>query len=181
MIFATRKSGWFYLVQGIIIILTGGLILANPNTTLLTMTRILGVIMLIAGGLLLFSSRSMNDRTKTLMSFEGLVSLGLGLVFIIFPAVLSGAFIVILGLVTFLGGLINLWMLVRVRAKLLSAGFIRNSILLLFGLFLLFSPVKAREAIGVIIGSFALLFGIMALYSSYRIFFKKKPGNIDIN
>lgn len=179
MIFSTVKSGWFYLVQGIVIFLTGLLILFNPETTLVTMTRILGIILLVAGGLLLFTASRMSDRTQNLMNFEGFVNLGLGLVFIIFPSLLAGAFIVILGVFTFISGLINLWMLIRVRARLVSAGFIRNSLLMLFGLFLLFNPVKAQGAIGVIIGSFALLFGAMAIYSAYRLFFKKKSGNIE--
>lgn len=165
-----RTNPWILLLQGLIILGFGIFILADPAVTLVVMTRLLGIIMLVAGAFLLFSANYRREKTNQLMLIEGVVNTGLGLIFTLFPDLLASLFVVLLGVITFLSGLINLWLLIRRRSRITSAPFLRNSLVLLFGILLLVNPMQGQEAIAVIIGIFAVVFGIVSLYGSYNLF-----------
>lgn len=165
-----RPNPWLMILQGILIFSIGIFILVRPEVTLVVLTRLLGIILLVAGGILLFSANYRRDTTNQLLLIEGAISLGLGLLFTLFPQSLASVFIIILGIITFLSGLINLWLLIKIRSKITSPAFIRNGLLLLFGIFLLANPMEGQEAIAVIIGIFAIVFGIIFLYGAYKLF-----------
>jgi len=171
---ANKSNPWLLLLQGIIILAIGIFVLTEPAVSLVLLTRLLGIVMLIAGGFLLFSSSYKRERTNQLLLVEGIVNTGLGLIFALFPDLLASLFVVLLGVITFLSGLINLWLLIRRRSKITSAPFLRNSLVLLFGILLLVNPVQGQEAVAVIIGVFAIVFGIVSLYGSYNVFRMRK-------
>lgn len=168
-----KTNPWILILQGIIMLTAGVFVLSAPEVTLVALTRLLGIVMLIAAGFLLFSATYKREKTNQLQFIEGIINAGLGLVFTIFPALLANVFIVILGVIAFLSGLLNLWMLIRERARITSAPFLRNSLVLLFGILLLVNPVQGREAVAVIIGVFAVIFGITSLYGAYKLWDSK--------
>lgn len=169
-----KSNPWLMLLQGILYSGIGVFILLRPEITLIVLTRLFGIILLVAGGILVFSANYRRETTQSVLLIEGVISAGLGLLFVFFPNLLANVFIVLLGVIAFLSGLINLWLLIRIRSKITSPGFLRNSLLLLFGIFLLANPLQGQEAIGVVIGIFSLVFGIVFLYGSYRLF--RHPG-----
>ncbi len=170
-----KPNPWLLVLQGILIFSIGIFILFSAEVTLVVLTRLLGIILLVAGGVLIFSANYRRDTTNQLLVIEGAISIGLGLLFALFPQALASVFIIILGIITFLSGLINLWLLIKIRSRITSPAFIRNGILLLFGIFLLANPMEGQEAIAVIIGIFAIVFGIIYLYGAYKLFkFKKQ-------
>jgi len=169
-----RSNPWLMLLQGLLIFGAGVFILIHPEVTLVALTRLLGIILLVAGGILIFSANYKRLTTNQLLLIEGVISTALGLLLAFFPQSLANVFIIMLGIITFLSGLINLWLLIKIRSKISSPGFIRNGLLLLFGVFLLANPMEGQEAVAVIIGIFALLFGIISLYGAYNLFRVKK-------
>jgi uncharacterized membrane protein HdeD (DUF308 family) len=169
-----KPNPWLMVLQGILIFSIGIFILTRPEVTLVVLTRLLGIILLVAGGILMFSANYKRATTNQLILIEGAISIGLGLLFTLFPQSLANVFIIILGIITFLSGLINLWLLIKVRIRITSPAFIRNGLLLLFGIFLLANPMEGQEAIAVIIGIFAIVFGIIFLYGAYKLFKTKK-------
>ncbi|MDF1571079.1 MAG: DUF308 domain-containing protein [Bacteroidales bacterium] len=169
-----KTNPWVLVLQGVIMLAAGIFVLSDPEVTLVALTRLLGIIMLIAAGFLLFSSTYKREKTNQLLFIEGVINAGLGLVFTLFPALLANVFIVLLGVIAFLSGLINLWMLIRDRARITSAPFLRNSLVLLFGILLLVNPGQGREAVAVIIGVFAIIFGITSFYGVYKLWWSKE-------
>ncbi len=169
-----RSNPWLMLLQGILILVIGIFVLLHPEVSLIVLTRMLGIILLVAGGILIFSANYKRAVTNQLLIIEGVISTALGILLAFFPQSLANVFIIMLGIITFLSGLINLWLLIKIRSRITSPGFIRNFLLLLFGIFLLAKPVEGREAIAIIIGIFALVFGSISLYGSYKLFRIKK-------
>jgi uncharacterized membrane protein HdeD (DUF308 family) len=169
-----KPNPWILVLQGIIMLAAGIFVLSNPEVTLVALTRLLGIIMLIAAGFLLFSSTYKREKINQLLFIEGIVNAGLGIVFTLIPALLASVFIVILGVIAFLSGLINLWMLIRERARISSAPFLRNSLVLVFGILLLVNPAQGKEAVAVIIGIFAVVFGITSFYGAYKLWSSKE-------
>jgi len=169
-----KTNPWILVLQGIIMLAAGIFVLSNPEVTLVALTRLLGIIMLIAAGFLLFSSTYKREKINQLLFIEGIVNAGLGIVFTLFPALLPSVSIVILGVIAFLSGLLNLWMLIRERARISSAPFLRNSLVLIFGILLLVNPAQGREAVAVIIGIFAVVFGLTSFYGAYKLWSKKE-------
>jgi len=174
MTFVSKSNPWLFLIQGLIYLAMGVFILIRPDITLVILTRLLGVILLVAAGILLFSANYKRETVQSLLLAEGIVSLALGLLFVLFPNSLANLFIVILGIIAFLAAMINLWMLIRLRSKITSQPFLRNMLLLIFGIFLLANPMQGQEAIAVIIGIFAVVFGCVFLYGTYRLFSSSK-------
>ncbi len=171
-----RSTPWLMTLQGLLLVIFGGVVLAYPEVSLAALTRLLGFFLILAGIFMLISSRFGRSETNPILLFEGIFELGLGAIFAIFPQAVASAFIVILGIITFLAGLAGLWFLVRARAPLFSIAVLRNTLILLFGLFLLVNPLKGQAALAVIIGVFSLVFGIISLYSGYRMFRLNKSG-----
>jgi uncharacterized membrane protein HdeD (DUF308 family) len=169
-----RSNPWLMLLQGLLIFMIGVFILIRPELTLVALTRLLGIILLVAGGILIFSANYKRDTTNQLLLIEGVISTSLGLLLTFFPQSLANVFIILLGIITFLSGLINLWLLIKIRSRITSPGFIRNFLLLLFGIFLLANPMQGQEAIAIIIGIFALVFGSISLFGAYKLFRIKK-------
>jgi len=167
---SNRSNPWLMLLQGLLIFVVGVFILIRPEVTFVALTRLLGIILLVAGGILIFSSNYKRDTTNQLLMIEGIMSTALGFLLAFFPQSLANVFIIMLGIITFLSGLINLWLLIKIRSSITSPGFIRNFLLLLFGIFLLANPMQGQEAISIVIGIFALFFGILSLYGAYRLF-----------
>ncbi len=164
-----KPNPWILVLQGIIMLAAGIFILSNPDVTLMALARLLGAVMLIAALLLVFSAVYRREKTNQLLLYEGIIDGALGLIFLLFPSLVTGIFIILLGFIAFISGLINLWLLIRARAKITSAAFLRNGLVLLFGILLLLRPVEGQEALGIIIGTFALIFGIISFYGAYKI------------
>ena len=84
LIFAFSKHGWkaglFTFLTGIISILCGGFVLANPAAALLTLTLILGIYFAISGvSQIMVSFKTKLGSGRGTMLFSGLVSFVLGI------------------------------------------------------------------------------------------------------
>ena len=171
-----RTNPWYVTLQGLILLVLGIIILVNPEISLAVMTRLLGILLLVVGIVLFITTREKSaDPNPIVLSFV-LLNVGLGLLLTLFPALVSGAFIIILGIMALLSGLTNLILLVRSGSTLVGFAIIRNVLVVLFGLYLLVNPAKGREAFAIIMGVFAVLFGLLTAYNGYRLFnVKKKP------
>ena len=100
----------------------------------------------------------------------------IGLLFVLFPALVTNIFIILIGLFALIIGIKNLWFSLNNRRELLILSIIRNAILIGFGLLFLFVPIKGAQVIINIIGIFALLYGLITLYAAYKLF---KPKALD--
>jgi len=169
-----RTNPWYVTLQGLLLLVFGIVIVVNPAITLLVLTRLLGIILLVAGILIFFTSREKSNGLNPVVLSFVLFNVGLGLLLALFPSLVAGAFIVILGIIALLSGLTNLILVIRSGSPLLWLAVIRNVVVIFFGLYLLINPDKGKEAFAIIIGVFAILFGILSLYSGYRLFILNK-------
>jgi len=174
-----RTNPWSLFLQGLLMVIFGIIVLANPEITLTVLTRLLGIFLLIAGAILLFNYYDRKGKSNGVLLFIALFDIGLGLIFALFPTLVASAFIIILGLIAIVSGLTNLWFLFKMKSPLMGMAIIRNILILLFGLFLLIKPLKGQEAIAVVIGVFVLLFGVLSIYSGYRLQVLKRKNKID--
>jgi uncharacterized membrane protein HdeD (DUF308 family) len=138
------------------------------------MTRMLGILLLVIGAVLFVTSYERGRTLNPIVLSFVLLNVGLGLLLALFPSLVAGAFIVILGIIALLSGLTNLILLIRSGNPLIGLAVIRNVIVALFGIYLLVNPDKGQEGFAIVIGIFTVLFGILSLYNGYRLFIVKK-------
>lgn len=159
---------WIIGIQGLIMLFFGIAALANPEVTLLTITRFFGAILLISGILLLILTKTKESKLSEFWFYEGIANIIVGFIFLILPALVTNIFIIILGLSALIVGVRNLWITLKNKVKLLSINIIRNSVLIAFGLLFLFVPFESAKLIIKITGLVALLYGVLTLYVAYK-------------
>ena len=159
---------WIIGIQGLIMLFFGIAALANPEVTLLTITRFFGAILLLSGIILLILTKTKESKLSEFWFYEGIANIIIGFIFLILPALVTNIFIIILGLSALIVGVRNLWITLKDKAKLFSINIIRNSVLIAFGLLFLFVPFESAKVIIKITGLVALLYGILTLYVAYK-------------
>jgi uncharacterized membrane protein HdeD (DUF308 family) len=152
------------ILQSAALILLGIWILSNPSIALVTIIRLIGIAITISAfTILIMVSKEDQGLTKSFRGFGGLLSLTVGIVFIVSPQFIVSFFIIILGILLLLGGLIGVSSSYRSTGSWLHPKSLRNILLILIALFMLIGPFESAGTIAMVIGISAILYGIFNL------------------
>jgi len=159
---------WLVLLEGIALVILGGLWLASPGMTSVVVVTMLGLYWLIAG---IFGIVSI-FLDKTMWGwklFSGILGIVAGLIVLQHPLwspfVIGATLIIILGIQgLIIGG-------IRIFAAFKGAGWgvgILGALSILFGLVLLYNVWFAAIALPWVLGILAIVFGIAAIVMAFR-------------
>ncbi|PLX12748.1 MAG: hypothetical protein C0597_12605 [Marinilabiliales bacterium] len=171
------NNPWIIGIQGIIMIIFGIAAIVNPEITLKAITRFFGVLLLISGVFLLILTKSPDNYLSDFWFYEGVANVIVGVLFILLPTFIANIFVILIGLISLIIGIRNLWLLLRNKPDFLLLGFIRNSILVAFGLLFLFVPFQGAMVIINVIGFVALLYGIVTIIMAYKLLQSNKSND----
>ena len=168
-----KKGWWVLLLRGIVTILLGLMVIANPGRTLVALTNVLAFFLLVDGILTLISSLSGRNG----WSFLGAILMILAAVFALNHPIFVTAFatevvLAIIGIGALAAGLLNIWAAFQHRSTINGwIWVLLNGILtVLFGLLVLFgNSFFVVDVLLNIVGIYMLIFGIALIILSFRV------------
>ena len=172
---SSTKNSYF---RGIQTILVGGVFLFFPGLTIKTVMIIIGS-MLVASGLIsmVISNRKRRGGISGLLSSQGILNVLFGIVFITSPAVMVKIFMIFIGIILLILGLLQLFGAIGMLSRSLWAW-----IFLILGLvtfssavYLLSDPFKSAETILPFLGAILILNGISQFIMAWKI--GRRPPN----
>jgi uncharacterized membrane protein HdeD (DUF308 family) len=161
---------WFLVVQATIAILFGVIALVNPEITLKAIVQFFGILFVVAGLFFIILNRSNLSRLSNFWFYEGIADIIIGLLFIIFPAFVVNVFVIILGIVALILGIINLNFILKSKPYFFWLSILRNAILVVFGVLFIVVPFEGASVIINIIGLVALIYGVSTSIAAYKAF-----------
>ncbi|MEN8226115.1 MAG: DUF308 domain-containing protein [Bacteroidota bacterium] len=167
------KNWWVLLVNGLLAILFGGLAVFGTETLMLSISMYFGLLILIGGILLLIGAydRSRKQKNYTLMFTEGIISVMLGALIMIFPGQTLKLFFIFIGIWALLLGLFKIYIAIAVRKKTGYRYMLILGGILLFaiGLLLLLDPNYVAGAVLKIVGVVFIVLGMLLVYFSFSV------------
>ncbi len=165
---------WIIGLYGLIMFIFGIVSIIYSELTLGLITRFFGILLLLSGVFYVLLIKFKSGNLPDYWLYEGLVHIGLGLLFIIIPNIVANIFVIIIGVISLIIGIKNIWFLTRNKPNFMKLTLIRNLILVILGLLLVFVPFKSAVVIINVIGLVAIFYGAVTLYTSYKLFGLKK-------
>lgn len=162
------NNPWIISIQGLIMLIFGIAAIINPEITIKTITQVFGILLLLSGVFLLILKKSKD--LPEFWFYEGIANILIGLFFLIFPAFVANIFVILIGIIALAIGLRNLWVLFNNKPNFKNLSFLRNFILVAFGLLFLFVPFESAVAFVNIVAIAAILYGLVTLYTAYKLF-----------
>lgn len=174
---ANGKSSWIWrLLGGIILVILGILILVYPGITLAITVLIVGVFLLITGIFeLVFGLSAEAKNAKWLFVLQGLLSLILGILIVVFPALSLAAFIYLVAAWAIIWGVFELVASFMVPEEVRKAvygtggkwmGVLIGLIAIIFGIILAIYPQATLTIIIYIVGFMVIAMGILLAINS---------------
>ncbi len=172
MVHALAKNWWMLLLRGIAAIIFGGLALAWPGITLVTLILFYGAFVLVDGVLAIVAAITGGAPSpRWWLAIVGLLGIAAGLLTFLMPgvtaivllyfiagwAIATGAFQII-GAIRLRKEIDNEWLLI-----------LCGIISVLFGVAMMLSPGAGALALIWVIGSYAIVIGVLLVVLSFRL------------
>jgi uncharacterized membrane protein HdeD (DUF308 family) len=172
MVHALAKNWWMLLLRGIAAIIFGGLALAWPGITLVTLILFYGAFVLVDGVLAIVAAITGGaPAPRWWLAIVGLLGIAAGLLTFLMPgvtaivllyfiagwAIATGAFQII-GAIRLRKEIDNEWLLI-----------LCGIISVLFGVAMMLSPGAGALALIWVIGSYAIVIGVLLVVLSFRL------------
>lgn len=158
------------IFKGVIGLVLGILILANPQTALMAMATYVGLLALIAGAALIIWALTKKKGSWQWRLSQGVINALLGLLIISYPDVTASLLIFLMGLwITFIG-IFQLTATLKLREKIpgqhlsLTSGILS----ILVGALLMFNPFEGAVLATIILGAYALFYGLVRFYTAWK-------------
>jgi uncharacterized membrane protein HdeD (DUF308 family) len=181
MFFNKSASPTRNLIRGIVSIAVGITVMVVPDLSINLVIQILGGLLIFDGLVNLIITQINKSKTQTIMFIvpRGLTNLIFGTILVLFPSLIVGIFVFLIGFILIVAG-----------GSLLAAQFSGKNILgrswlvtifsiiaLLSGIFMLTKPFKSAVAILIFVGAMIALYGVGEIIWSFRIrkFQKQNP------
>jgi len=166
-----QKNWWVIMINGLLAILFGALALFATETLMLSISIYFGLLILIGGVLLLFGAWDQQRKKKnfSLMLTEGLISVLLGILIMIFPGETLKIFYIFIGIWALLLGLFKIYLAIVLRKMVEFRYLMILGGMLLFGigLLLLLDPNYVAGVVLKIIGGIFIILGMLLVYFSF--------------
>jgi len=167
------RNWWFMLIKGILICLSGLLVLLFPDFALLPVCYIIGALLFVSGISLITGSithRKYNYEW-TWWLFEGIIDVIIGLLIALWPGEVLSVAIVILAIWIIIMGIIQLINAINIQ------NYISGNLIFIFagvfsiilGILLLLNPIKGAKGFLIILGLFAIIYGALQIFISFKL------------
>ena len=167
------KLNWsHFLIGGLIALVYGLLALLLPKGIIQTVMIVSGIVVIAAGIICLFVSlsRKKNMQPWSMLLFESIVMVLLGLAAIVWSRKTVEVLIIIIGIWVAFIGLMQLIFLLNISKFVYKGFYIVCSLLaLVFGVLMIVNPFESVEFFVTLTGVIALLVGIMTIMFSLAV------------
>lgn len=167
---ATKRAvpWWLILIEGIALLIIGGLFLTSPAQTAVLVTTVLGIFWLIQG-ILSIVSIFLDHSAWGWKLIVGILGIIAGIVILQHPMwaplVVGATLVIVLGIQAIMMGIIQLIMALQGGGWGLA---ILGIVTLILGAILLFNVWVATISLPVVLGIFAIIGGILAIIQAFR-------------
>ena len=167
------QNWWLVVLRGVLAILFGVSAIIWPGITLLTLIVIFGVYALVDGLLAIWTGISRTRESSRWWTFlvEGLLSIGAGLVALIWPDLATLVLIYMIAFWAIFTGVLEIVAAIRLRHEITNEWFLALGGVLSVGLgiLLFLQPAAGGLAIIWMIAGYALVFGILLVILGIRL------------
>ena len=158
------------IIKGLIGLIIGILIFANPEGALVAMATYVGLLALIVGGILIIRALVKKKGSWQWRLSQGIINALLGLLIISYPDATASLLIFIIGLWITFFGIFQLTATLKLQEMLpgqnlsLASGIIS----ILVGALLMFNPFEGAVLATVILGVYALFYALVRFYVAWN-------------
>jgi len=167
------QNWWLVVLRGILAILFGILAFVWPQITWLTLIVMFGVYAIVDGIVALVTGFSRTGASARWWVFlvEGLISIGAGIVALVWPAVTSLVLIYMIASWAVITGILEIAAAIRLRNEISNEWVLGLGGLVSIGLgaLLFFQPAAGGLAIIWTIAAYALIFGVLLVILGFRL------------
>ena len=168
-----KKNWWVLLINGLIAVLFGALAMFSTQQMMESIQIYFGLLIVIGGVLLLFGAydKYKKERSFSLMLTEGIVSVLLGALIMLFPEQSLRIFLIFIGIWALMLGLLKIFIAISMRDKTSFRYVLVFGGILLFGigLLLLLDPTYVAGAVLKIVGAVFVVLGMILIYYSFMV------------
>jgi uncharacterized membrane protein HdeD (DUF308 family) len=171
MIKELTRHWWAVGLRGLAAVVLGILALAWPGLTLWALVVLFGVWAIVEGIIGLVSAFRPDVWHRGVAVFEGLVSIGLGVLALVWPGVTAVALLYLIAAWAIATGMLKLIDAVRLRTIIENEWLLGLSGLasVAFGVMVTFRPGAGALAVVWLIGAYALFFGALLIALAFRL------------
>ena len=168
-----HKNWWVLTVNGVLAILFGGLALFATEAMLLSISMYFGLLVLVGGVILLLGAFDQKQKKKnySLLFIEGLISIILGILIMIFPGQTLKLFLIFIGVWALLLGIFKIYIAIVMR-KILQFPYIMiigGLLWLGIGFLMLLNPAYVAGFVLQVVGAIFVVLGITLMYFSFTV------------
>ena len=181
MVETLSRNWWLVVLRGVLAILFGLSAFVWPGITWLTLIIIFGVYAIVDGLIAIWTGFSRTKESPRWWTFlvEGLISLGAGIVALIWPGLATLVLIYIIASWAVFTGILEIVAAIRLRHEITNEWFLALGGVLSIGLgiLLFLQPAAGSLAIIWMIAGYALIFGILLVILGIRLRNWKAPDS----
>lgn len=166
------RNWWLLLLRGVLAIVFGVLVFAQPKLSLASLVLVFGAFSLADGLVSAWHGLTGQDREhRWLLLLGGLAGIGIGVLTLMAPGITALALLFYIAIWAVVQGVLAIVAAVRLRKEiegewLLGAGGVAS---IVFGVLLVAQPGAGALAVLWLIGSFAIGIGIMEVALAFRV------------
>lgn len=172
MVHALAKNWWMLLLRGIAAIIFGGLALAWPGMTLLTLVLFYGAYALIDGVLAIGAAIAGGTLLpRWWLAVVGLLGIGAGLLTFMMPGLTTIVLLYLIAGWAIATGVFQIIGAIRLRKEIDNEWFLilGGIVSVLFGAAMMVAPGAGALALITVIGIYALFIGVLLVALSFRL------------
>lgn len=171
------KTRNYFLIRAVTALIIGLVLVLMPGVAADYLVITIGILFIIPGlfGIIGYFGTKKGEKSPR-FPIEAVGSLFLGLWLVIMPDFFVNILMYVLGFVLLLGGLQQVYTLIRARkwTDVPVAFFVAPVLVMMAGLLIVFSPRDSQQALFIIIGATAIVYALAELLNYFR-FISRKP------
>ncbi|HEU0297553.1 MAG TPA: HdeD family acid-resistance protein [Anaerolineales bacterium] len=175
------KNWWLVLLRGVLAILFGLAAFLWPGVTLLVLITFFGVYALVDGVLAIVTgvTRAKDSPRWWVFLLEGLVSIGAGLVALIWPGLATAILIAVIAAWAVITGVFEIAAAIRLRREINNEWLLMLGGLLsiAFGVLLVLQPAAGGLFLIWLVGAYELVFGVLLIALGFRLKNRELPSD----
>jgi uncharacterized membrane protein HdeD (DUF308 family) len=180
MVRSLSQNWWLVLLRGVLAILFGILAFVWPEITLLTLVVMFGVYAIVDGLVAVWTglSRTKDSPRWWIFLVEGLISIGAGVIALIWPGLATLVLIYMIASWAVITGVLEIVAAIRLRNEITNEWMLGlgGLISIALGVLLFLQPLAGGLAIIWIIAAYAIIFGVLLVVLGFRLKNWKTPN-----